>query len=160
MATTDKMGDPSAATAGNMEHPVANVDDIKARWASKEAGKPWSQPLLNPFANPVGCLIGYCCGPCQYGFNAAAIGEHDNWILPCLLVYISSTCCLGWYFMQPTRSKIRHKYGLEEAPYSDCMTSSLLCCFGICQEAAEIEYQLKNPSGPTDATMPPPSQTM
>ena len=59
MATTDKMGDPAAMPnpmtgAGNLEHPVTNVDELKARWASKEPGKPWSQPLLNPFANPVG----------------------------------------------------------------------------------------------------------
>jgi len=32
----------------------------------------------------------------RYGFNAHAIGQYDNWIMPCLLVYISSACCLGW----------------------------------------------------------------
>ena len=56
--TTDKMGDPAAmggmGGTGNLEHPVTNIDELKARWASKEPGKPWSQPLLNPFANPVG----------------------------------------------------------------------------------------------------------
>ena len=41
--------------------------------------------------------------------------------------------------MQPTRSRIRHKYGLSEEPYSDCMTTTVLCCFAICQEASEIE---------------------
>ncbi len=43
--------------------------------------------------------------------------------------------------MQPTRTRIRHKYGLEEAPYSDCMSTTVLCCFAICQEASEIEVR-------------------
>ena len=47
--------------------------------------------------------------------------------------------------MQPTRTRIRHKYGLEEAPYSDCMSTTLLCCFAICQEASEIEVRRPGP---------------
>ena len=43
--------------------------------------------------------------------------------------------------MQPTRSRIRKKYGLEEQPYSDCLSTTLLCCFAICQESAEIDVR-------------------
>ena len=44
--------------------------------------------------------------------------------------------------MQPTRSVIRKKYGLEEAPYPDLLSTALLCCFTTCQEAAEIEVRI------------------
>ena len=47
--------------------------------------------------------------------------------------------------MQPTRSIIRKKYGLEEAPYSDCITSTFCCCCTICQETAELEVCCLNP---------------
>ncbi len=72
MAAMDKMGDPAAAPkpmtgTGNLEHPVTNVDELKARWASKEPGKPWSQPLLNPFANPVGWCAATPRPPSRFG---------------------------------------------------------------------------------------------
>ena len=47
--------------------------------------------------------------------------------------------------MQPTRTRIRHKYGLAEEPYSDCMSTTVLCCFAICQEASEIEVRQRGP---------------
>ena len=47
--------------------------------------------------------------------------------------------------MQPTRSIIRKKYGLEEAPHSDCISTTVLCCFAICQETAELEVCCLNP---------------
>ena len=41
-------------------------------------------------------LVGYCCGPCVYGMNSHAIGQSEDWIKPCVSVYIASICCLGW----------------------------------------------------------------
>ena len=58
-----------------------------------------------------------------------------------LTVLADHAAALRAVFMQPTRTRIRHKYGLEEAPYSDCMSTTLLCCFAICQEASEIEVR-------------------
>jgi Cys-rich protein (TIGR01571 family) len=146
------------------------LEEVKARISSKQPGKPWHQPLLNPFQDPVRCLLGYCCGVCMFGFNAAAVEGDDNWIMPCLFFYLSSIFCLQWYVGQPVRSKIRQKYGLEEAPYSDCISYTGLCCFAICQESAEIEYQKQSgnmgkPAGgaPPPAqgtTQAPPAQTM
>jgi Cys-rich protein (TIGR01571 family) len=140
----------------------ANIEQVKARISSKQPGKPWHQPLLNPLQDPVRCLLGYFCGVCMFGFNAAAVEGDDNWIMPCLFFYLSSCFCLQWYVGQPIRSKIRQKYGLEEAPYSDCISYTGLCCFAICQEAAEIEYQKGQnkhgdgkPTGPAGGAPPP-----
>lgn len=146
----------------DLTKPVANVDDVKARISSKQPGQPWHQPLFNPFQDPVRCLLGYCCGACIYGMTAAKVdGTPDEWIVPALIYYISSAFCLQWYVGQPTRSKIRQKYGLEEAPYSDCISHTGLCCFAICQESAEIDFQEKKGAGgadkPTAAPAPPPA---
>ena len=58
--STDKAGDPvghggHAMGTGNMEEPVTNLEELKARWASKEGGSAqFHQPLLNPLQNPIG----------------------------------------------------------------------------------------------------------
>ena len=52
--STDKAGDPvghggHGMGTGNMEEPVTNLEELKARWASKEGGSAqFHQPLLNP----------------------------------------------------------------------------------------------------------------
>ena len=66
--STDKAGDPVAhgghgMGTGNMEESVTNLEELKARWASKEGGSAqFHQPLLNPLQNPVGWCVHSQCG--------------------------------------------------------------------------------------------------
>eukprot|EP00208_Stichococcus_sp_RCC1054_P001142 CAMPEP_0206147756 /NCGR_PEP_ID=MMETSP1473-20131121/34455_1 /ASSEMBLY_ACC=CAM_ASM_001109 /TAXON_ID=1461547 /ORGANISM="Stichococcus sp, Strain RCC1054" /LENGTH=186 /DNA_ID=CAMNT_0053544831 /DNA_START=82 /DNA_END=642 /DNA_ORIENTATION=+ len=135
------------AGPGDLTKPIANVEELKARISHTEAGKAWHQPFFNPFADPVRCLLGYCCGCILYGQNASEIDQTDDWVVPAIIYWISGAFCLQWYIGQPTRSKIRQKYGLEEAPQSDCIAHTVLCCFAVCQESAELDFQRKQGNG-------------
>lgn len=54
--------------------------------------------------------------------------------------------CSQWVMGSKYREKIRRKFNLVEAPYSDCATHVLCPCCSLCQEYRELKARNLDPS--------------
>lgn len=104
--------------------------------------QPWKTGLCGCFNDMAICCYGCWCLPCLYGENSSKASDGGSCCCPatlfCLCMYCPwLVCCISG----PTRTVIRSKYHLREAPCSDCCVHFWCTCLAVCQEGREIKIR-------------------
>jgi Cys-rich protein (TIGR01571 family) len=95
------------------------------------------------------CCWGFWCPCWLYGDTAAkldrAAGDPDaSCVVPCLLFYLTSICCLQGLVGCGTRGQLRRQFNLQGEDCPACCAYTWCDKCAACQDANEYRYQEAN----------------
>ncbi|KAL1217344.1 Protein PLANT CADMIUM RESISTANCE 8 [Cardamine amara subsp. amara] len=110
-------------------------------------GSPWSTSLFDCHEDPTNAVLTVILPCVTFGQIAEVVDEGE---MTCPLggfIYLMmSTLCLHCVMGSMFRKKIRRKFNLVEAPYSDCATHVICPWCSLCQEYRELKARNLDPS--------------
>ncbi|CAA7043862.1 unnamed protein product [Microthlaspi erraticum] len=111
-------------------------------------GSPWRTGLFDCQEDQTNAVITAFLPCVTFGQIAEVMDEGE---LTCPLggfIYLlmMPALCSQWVMGSKYREKIRRKFNLVEAPYSDCVTHVLCPCCSLCQEYRELKARSLDPS--------------
>ena len=98
------------------------------------------------------CLVSWRFPAAQFGLNKQRM-DDSSCFDSCCAYALLQICCQCWVVHAPYRRSLRAKYGLEEAPHSDCLVVCCCPCCALAQEARELNYQQRQMQQPVVQTM-------
>ncbi|CAN8321524.1 unnamed protein product [Cochlearia groenlandica] len=111
-------------------------------------GTPWSTGLYDCHEDQTNAVMTIIAPCVTFGQIAEVVDEGETTCPLGSFIYLlmMPALCSQWVMGSKYREKIRRKFNLVEAPYSDCATHVLCSCCSLCQEYRELKIRNLDPS--------------
>ncbi|KAI4355622.1 hypothetical protein L6164_004376 [Bauhinia variegata] len=111
-------------------------------------GTPWKTGLFDCHENQTNAIMTAFLPCVTFGQIAEVLDEGE---LSCHLgsfIYLlmMPALCSQWLMGSKYRTKLRNKYGLVEAPYTDIVSHVFCPCCSLCQEFRELQKRELDPA--------------
>ncbi|ANM59619.1 PLAC8 family protein [Arabidopsis thaliana] len=111
-------------------------------------GRPWSTGLFDCQADQANAVLTTIV-PCVTFGQIAEVMDEGEMTCPLgtfMYLLMMPALCSHWVMGSKYREKMRRKFNLVEAPYSDCASHVLCPCCSLCQEYRELKIRNLDPS--------------
>ncbi|XP_024022552.1 protein PLANT CADMIUM RESISTANCE 8 [Morus notabilis] len=115
---------------------------------SQPLGRPWSTGLFDCHENQTNAVM-TAFFPCvTFGQIAEVLdgGEMACHLGSFIYLLMMPALCSQWIMGSKYRTKLRKKYGLVEAPYTDVISHVFCSCCSLCQEFRELKIRGLDPA--------------
>ncbi|KAG7600296.1 PLAC8 motif-containing protein [Arabidopsis suecica] len=111
-------------------------------------GRPFSTGLFDCHADQTNAVMTAILPCVTFGQIAEVLDEGETTCPLGSFIYLlmMPALCSQWVMGSKYREKIRRKFNLVEAPYSDCASHVLCPCCSLCQEYRELKARNLDPS--------------
>ncbi|XP_010462060.1 PREDICTED: protein PLANT CADMIUM RESISTANCE 8-like [Camelina sativa] len=111
-------------------------------------GRPWSTGLFDCHEDQTNAAM-TLISPCVTFGQIAEVVDEGEMTCPLgsfMYLLMMPVLCSQWVMGSKYREKMRRKFNLVEAPYSDCASHVLCSCCALCQEYRELKIRNLDPS--------------
>ncbi|ESQ30232.1 hypothetical protein EUTSA_v10011813mg [Eutrema salsugineum] len=111
-------------------------------------GSPWRTGLFDCQEDQTNAVMTSILPCVTFGQIAEVVDEGEMTCPLGSFIYLlmMPALCSQWVMGSKYREKIRRKFNLVEAPYSDCITHVFCSCCALCQEYRELKARNLDPS--------------
>ncbi|XP_042049539.1 protein PLANT CADMIUM RESISTANCE 8-like [Salvia splendens] len=140
-------------TAGEVQSPVKGVavgsyPQTHHPMQPQPVGRPWSTGLFDCHLDQTQAVMTALLPCVTFGQIAEVLDEGEMTCPLGSFIYMlmMPAVCSQWIMGSKYRSKLRNKYGLVEAPYSDVVSHIFCPCCALCQESRELKSRGLDPT--------------
>ncbi|XP_057773095.1 protein PLANT CADMIUM RESISTANCE 8-like [Salvia miltiorrhiza] len=163
--------------AGDVESPAKGVavasypqNHQPMQMQPQFVGRPWTTGLFDCHLDQTNAVMTAFLPCVTFGQTAEVLdaGEMSCPLGSFVYMLMMPAVCSQWIMGSKYRTKLRNRYGLVEAPYSDVVSHLLCSCCALCQEFRELKARGLDPALGWNGivaeqqygTQPPPVQAM
>ncbi|KAL5575179.1 hypothetical protein UlMin_016878 [Ulmus minor] len=128
--------------------PIGSMPSKYQPNANQLLGRPWSTGLFDCHENQTNAVM-TAFFPCvTFGQIAEVLdgGEMACHLGSFIYLLMMPALCSQWIMGSKYRTKLRGKYGLVEAPYTDVISHVFCPCCSLCQEFRELKIRGLDPA--------------
>lgn len=124
------------------------VGPIPPRYEADMIGSPWSTGLFDCHENQTNAVMTALLPCVTFGQIAEVLdgGELSCPLGTFIYLLMMPALCSQWVMGSKYRTKLRKKYNLVEAPYSDVISHIFCPCCSLCQEFRELKSRGLDPA--------------
>lgn len=113
-----------------------------------QIGNPWSTGLFDCQLDQTNAIMTTVFPCLTFGQMAEVLDEGEMTCATGSFIYMLLTPALfsNWLFGSKYRAKLRNKYNLVEAPYTDVISHIFCPCCSLCQEYRELKIRGLDPA--------------
>ncbi|KAF5741669.1 protein PLANT CADMIUM RESISTANCE 8-like [Tripterygium wilfordii] len=141
IGTTQNQVRPNIQPGNSLDHSTDLVVE------SLVIGEPWTTGLFDCHEQPTNAIMACCCPCVTFGQIAEVLNDGEYSCLRGTFIYalLMPAACTQWFMGSKYRTKLRKKYNLVEAPYTDDISHLCCPCCSLCQEFRELKNRGRNP---------------
>ncbi|XP_010545696.1 PREDICTED: protein PLANT CADMIUM RESISTANCE 8 isoform X2 [Tarenaya hassleriana] len=122
--------------------------DYQANIVNQHVGSSWNTGLFDCHEDQTNAVM-TAFFPCVTFGQIAEVVDEGEMTCPLgsfIYLLMMPALCSQWVMGSKYRAKIRSRYGLVEAPYSDIVSHVFCSCCSLCQEYRELKTRNLDPS--------------
>ncbi|XP_009777885.1 protein PLANT CADMIUM RESISTANCE 8 [Nicotiana sylvestris] len=145
---TPKPGESGEPVASQPPPQYQGVKDVQPPSPSQPIGAPWSTGLFDCHLNQINAVMTSFLPCVTFGQIAEVLdaGEMTCPLGTFIYLLMMPAVCSQWIMGSKYRTKLRQKYNLVEAPYSDIVSHIFCPCCSLCQEFRELQHRGLDPA--------------
>ncbi|XP_030487466.2 protein PLANT CADMIUM RESISTANCE 8 [Cannabis sativa] len=150
-SASDQMGQIEEIESKEVQQTAEPIGSVAPNFHANQnqpLGKPWTTGLFDCYENQTNAVMTSFLPCVTFGQIAEVLheGEMACHLGSFIYLLMMPALCSQWIMGSKYRTKLRTKYDLVEAPYTDVISHVFCPCCSLCQEYRELKIRGLDPA--------------